>query len=165
MKLYKQNEDGSYEEVNLVKSFETQKDLDDFMKDRVERAENKVKEQFSDYDTIKTNYEDANKKLGDFETTKKSLEEQIEEANKAVAAEKLNTVRVEVRNEFGLKKELDKFLVGDTEEDIRSNAELLKKSGGAGGVVIKKDENNGDGAKESPSKELANGLFNSSKSE
>lgn len=159
MKLYKQLEDGSYEEVNVVKSFETQEDLDKFMKERVERAETKVKEQFSDYDTIKTSLDDANKKLGDFETTKKSLEEQIAEKSKAVEAEKLNTVRVEVRNEFGLKKDLDKFLVGDTEEDIRSNAEILKKNGGAGGVTFNKDDKNPEGAKESASKELANGLF------
>lgn len=159
MKLYKQLEDGSYEEVNVVKSFETQEDLDKFMKERVERAETKVKEQFADYDTIKTSLDDANKKLGDFETTKKSLEEQIAEKSKAVDAEKLNTVRVEVRNEFGLKKDLDKFLVGDTEEDIRSNAEILKKNGGAGGVTFNKDDKSGEGAKESASKELANGLF------
>lgn len=164
MTLYKKNEDGSFVEATVVKSFETQKDLDDFMKDRIERAETKVKEQFSDYDTIKTNYEDVNKKLGEFETTKKSLEEQIAEKSKAVETEKLNTVRVEVRNEFGLTKELDKFLVGETEEDIRSNAEILKKSGGAGGVVITKNDD-GKEAKESPSKALANGLFSAEKAE
>lgn len=163
MKLYKQNEDGSYVEVNMVKAFETQKDLDDFMKDRVERAETKVKEQFADYDTIKTTLEDVNKKLTGFESEKKSLEEQLQEKSKAVEAEKLNTVRVEVRNEFGLAKDLDKFLVGETEEEIKANAEILKKSGGAGGVTITKDDKNGEGAKESASKTLANGLLGSGK--
>lgn len=163
MKLYKQNEDGSYVEAEVVRAFKTQEELDGFMKDRIERAETKVKDQFSDYDTLKTSLEDANKKLTGFESEKKSLEEQLQEKSKAVDAEKLNTVRVEVRNEFGLSKDLDQFLIGETEDEIKAKAELLKKSGGAGaGVVINKDDNDGE-AVESESKKLANGLFSSSK--
>jgi hypothetical protein len=161
MKLYKQNEDGSYEEAKVIRAFQTQEDLDTFMKDRVSRAEEKAVEKYADYDTVKSSLEDANKKLGEFETTKKSLEEQLQEKSKEVEKATLNTTRVEVRNEFGLSKDLDKFLVGDTEEDIRSNAEILKKNGGAAGVTFNKDDPSGGGAKESASKTLANGLFGS----
>lgn len=160
MKLYKQNEDGSYEEAKVVRAFETQEELDTFMKDRVSRAEQKATEKFADYDTVKASLEDANKKLGDFEATKKSLEEQLAEKAKEVEKSTLNVARVEVRNEFGLSKDLDKFLVGETEEEIRTNAELLKKNGGAAaGVTFNKDNKNPEGAAESPSKALANGLF------
>lgn len=163
MKLYKQNDDGSYEEVEPHRVYMTQenfqKDLDNHVKDRISKVESK----YADYDSIKTSLDDANKKLGDFDSTKKSLEEQLAEKAKEVDAEKLNTVRVEVRNEFGLKKDLDKFLVGDTEDDIRSNAEILKKNGGAGGVTFNKDDKNPEGAKESASKTLANGLFGNAK--
>ena len=163
MKLYKQNEDGSFVEAEVVRAFKTQEELDGFMKDRIERAETKVKEQFSDYDTLKSTVEDVNKKLTDFESEKKSLEEQLQEKSKAVEAAKLNTVRVEVRNEFGLSKDLDEFLTGETEEEIKAKAEKLKSKGGAGGgVVINKDENGGE-AVESESKKLANGLFSTGK--
>ena len=53
--------------------------------------------------------------------------------------------------------QLDKLAAGEV------NAEILKKSGGAGGVTITKDDKNGEGAKESASKTLANGLFGSGK--
>ena len=162
MKLYKQNEVGSYEEASLVKSFETQEQLDDFMKDRLERESTKVAEKFADYDTIKTSLEDANKKLGDFESTKKSLEEQLQEKSKEVEKSKLDIARVEVRNEFGLAKDLDKFLVGDTEDDIRANAEILKKNGSTGAGVNITKKNDG-GPKEDPSKVAANNLFGSGK--
>lgn len=119
MKLYKQLEDGQYEEVEPHRVYMTQenfqKDLDNHVKDRITKVESK----FADYDSIKTNLEDANKKLGDFETTKKSLEEQISEKSKEVEKANLSIARVEVRNEFGLPKDLDKFLVGDDEEEIR----------------------------------------------
>lgn len=163
MKLYKQNEDGSFVEAEVVRAFKTQEELDGFMKDRIERAETKVKEQFADYDTLKSTVEDVNKKLTDFQSEKKSLEEQLQEKSKAVEAEKLNTVRVEVRNEFGLSKDFDEFLVGETEDEIKAKAEKLKKNGGTGGVTITKDENNGEGAKESESRKLANGLFSTGK--
>lgn len=162
MKLYKQNDDGSFVEATVVRAFETQEELDGFMKDRVERERKKVSEQFADYDTLKSTVEDVNKKLTGFESEKKSLEEQLQEKSKAVEAEKLNTVRVEVRNEFGLTKDHDRFLLGETEDEIKANAEILKKTGGAG-VTITKDENNGEGAKESESRKLANGLFSSGK--
>lgn len=157
MKLYKQNDDGSYEEVEPHRVYMTQenfqKDLDNHVKDRISKVESK----FADYDSLKTNLDDANKKLTDFESEKKSLEEQLQEKSKEVEKATLNTTRVEVRNEFGLAKDLDKFLVGDTEEDIRANAEILKKNGGAAGITIDKDDKGG--AKESASKTLANGLF------
>lgn len=163
MKLYKQNDDGSYEEVEPHRVYMTQenfqKDLDNHVKDRITKVESK----FADYDSIKTSLEDANKKVSTFETEKKTLEEQLQEKSKEIDAEKLNTTRVEVRTEFGLKKDLDKFLVGDNEEEIRKNAEILKKNGGAEGVTITKGNNGGEGAAESPSKELANGLFGTAK--
>lgn len=157
MKLYKQNDDGSYEEVEPHRVYMTQenfqKDLDNHVKDRITKVESK----YADYDSLKTNLEDVNKKVTELETGKTTLEEQLQAKAKEIEAERLNTVRVEVRTENGLSKDLDKFLVGDTEEDIRANAEILKKNGGAAGVNIEKDK--GDGAKESPSKTLANGLF------
>lgn len=160
MNLYKKKEDGSYEEVSIVKSFETQEDLDNFMKERVERAEKKVKEQFSDYDTLKSGLDEANKKLGEFDSTKKSLEEQLAEKAKEVESEKLNSVRAEVRTEYGLSKEFDRFLTGDTPEDIKSAAEILKKNGTGASFAFQKENEEGEAA-ESPSKELANGLFGS----
>lgn len=163
MKLYKQTDDGKYEEVEVFRAFKDQAEFDESVKERVERERKKVSDQFADYDTIKTTLEDVNKKVSTFETEKKTLEEQLQEKSKEVEKANLSVARVEVRNEFGLPKDLDKFLVGDTEEDIRANAEILKKNGGAGGVTITKDNDNGDGAKESASKKLANGLFSSSK--
>lgn len=155
MEYFKKLEDGKFEPVSVVRVFETQKDMDDFIGDKVSQIK---RSQFGDYDELKTKLADVNKTVETLTSEKKTVEEQLAEQAKAVEAEKLNTARVKVKHEFGLPDDLDKFLIGESEDDIRSNAELLKKGGAAAGVIIKKDDG-GDGPKESPSKKLAGSLF------
>jgi hypothetical protein len=155
-KYFKKNDDGTEVEVEAFEQVE----VDTILKNRLDRETKKFADETT---TIKTQLEDANKKVSDFNTEKKTLEEQLQSKDKEVTAAKLGAARVEIRTEFGIPKDLDKFLIGDTEEDIRANAEILKKNGSAGGVIIKKKD---DGeAEESASKELAKGLFGSAKDE
>lgn len=153
MSYYKKNESGEYEEVKPARVFETQVELDDFMKERVHQVEKK----FADYDGVKQQLADANKRASDLETGKKTLEEQLQEKSKEVEKEKLNTARVGIRHSFGLSEDMDKFLIGDTEDEIRANAELLKKGGSGAGVKI--DKKTETPPAESPSKKLAGSLF------
>ena len=98
-----------------------------------------------------------NEKLKAQETEKKSLEEQLQSKDGEIAKANLNAARVDIRHEFGISKDLEKFLVGDTEEDIRSNAELLKKSGSGAAIEIQKKTENGPA--ESATKTAATQLF------
>jgi len=155
MKLFKKLDDGSFEEVTVAKVFETQDEMDTFIADKTSQIK---RSQFGDYDDLKTKVSDLNKTVETLNSEKKTVEEQLQAKADEIAAEKLNTVRVKIKHENGLPDELDKFLIGDTEDDIRANAELLKKGGAAAGVTITKN-NDDDGPKESASKKLAGNLF------
>jgi len=157
MKLFKKLDDGTFEEATVAKVFETQDEMDAFIADKASQIK---RSQFGDYDDLKSKVEDLNKTVTTLTTEKQTVEEQLQAKAKEIEAEKLNTVRVKIKHENGLPDELDKFLIGDTEDDIRANAELLKKGGAAAGVTITKN-NDDDGPKESPSKKLAGNLFNS----
>ncbi len=119
-KFFKKNDDGTYVEVTAYE----QPEVDSIFKERLERETKK----FADYDDLKSKVTEANKKVEEEQSAKKTLEEQLQAKAKEVDAEKLNTARVGIKHEFGLSDELEKFLIGDTAEDIRSNAELLKKA-------------------------------------
>jgi len=154
MQYFKKNDSGEYEEVKPAKVFETQDEMNEFVKEKTDQIK---RNQFGDYDDIKAQLADANKKVTEVETSKKTLDEQLKSKDNEVQSATLKAARVTIRHEFGLKEDLDKFLIGETEEEIRANAELLKKNGGTGGVTIKKDTEKDP--KESPSKSLAQGIF------
>lgn len=155
MQLYKKNDSGEFEEAKLVRAFETQAELDDFMKERVHQVEKK----FGDYDTIKAQLADVNKSVETITGEKKTLEEQLQAKAKEVETANLKAARIGIRHEFGLSEDLDKFLIGENEEEIRANAELLKNKGAAAGVTITKKTNTPPA--ESESKKLAGALFGS----
>lgn len=156
MKLFKKLDDGSYEEVNVAKVFETQDEMDQFVADKTTQIK---RAQFGDYDDLKSKVEDLNKTVTTLTTEKKTVEEQLQEKSKEVESSKLDAVRVKIKFENGLPDELDKFLIGDDEATIRENAELLKKGGAAAGVTITKNTDDKNGPAESASKKLAGNLF------
>jgi hypothetical protein len=158
MKLFKKLEDGSFEEVTVAKVFETQDEMDQFVtstKDQIKRS------QFGDYDELKSKVSTLNETVTTLTSEKQTVEEQLQAKAEEFKKKDLEVARVKIKFENGLPDELDKFLIGDTEDEIRSNAELLKKGGAAAGVTITKN-NDENGPKESPSKKLANNLFNPS---
>lgn len=152
-KFFKKLDDGNYEEVEAF----SQVEVDGIFKGRLERETKKVTDELED---VKSKLTEANKSVETVTGEKKTLEEQLQAKAKEVETEKLNATRVGIKHEFGIADDLEKFLIGDNEEDIRANAELLKKGGASAGVTITK-KNNDDGPKESPSKKLAGSLFRS----
>lgn len=158
MKLFKKLEDGTFEEVTVAKVFETQDEMDSFITDKTAQIK---RSQFGDYDELKSTVSTLNETVANLTNEKKTVEEQLQSKDEEIKKSVLDVARVKIKFENGLPDELDKFLIGDTEEDIRTNAELLKKGGAAAGVTITKN-NDENGPKESPSKKLANNLFNQS---
>lgn len=152
-KFFKKLEDGTLEEVEAF----TQVEVDGIFKGRLERESKKFADENAD---LKQKLADVNKSVETITGEKKTLEEQLQSKDKEIEKSKLDVARVGIKHEFGLSDDLEKFLIGDNEEEIRSNAELLKKGGVNAGVTITK-KNNDDGPKESPSKKLAGSLFRS----
>lgn len=152
-KFYRKLEDGTMEEVEAFSQIE----VDGIFKGRLERETKKIAD---DHAELKEKLAEVNKSVETAQAEKKTLEESLQSKDKEVQAAKLEATRVGIKHEFGLSDDLQKFLIGDTEEDIRKNAELLKKGGAAAGVHIEKDDK-GNGPAESASKKLAGNLFKS----
>lgn len=162
MKFYKKNDSGEFEEAQVTRVFESQSDLDNFMKERVDRATEKAIEPFAGFEEIKSQLDTANKRATDLATEKSTLEETLKSKDKEVGSAKLDVSRVKIQNEFGLSDDLGKFLTGDDEAAIRANAEILKKNGGNGGSInFEKDKGDGSGPTESPNKAHVTNLFGS----
>ncbi len=130
-----------------------QADVDGIVEKRLERERGKfadydaLKEKAGKVDSIKTEYEDKLKAAG---TTKSELEASLAKAN-------LETDKVKIVHEFGLKDDLHEFVVGETADEMRQRAEKLSKGITGGGVVI--DKNTRPENQPSDSQKIAGNLF------
>lgn len=118
------------------KAIETQEQLESVLKDRLERAEKKWQEKYEGYlspDDVKNQTEDLEKQISEYG---KSLNDANEKAkadaeNIASLQAKIKeyetaSVKSRIAHEYGIPYELANRLSGETEEDIRKDAESLK---------------------------------------
>lgn len=90
----------------------TQEDVNNIVADRLMRERGK----FSDYDTLK-------EKVGTLDT----LQTQYNELKAKVALAETESIKSKILSEAGLPKELATRLSGATEEEMKADAEVLKK--------------------------------------
>lgn len=113
---YKKNEDGEFVEADL-----SQEDINQAVKDRVDRINRK----YSDYEDLKKQIEDYSAKQTESEnrinellTDKANLEDDLK-------ASKLEVEKVRIINEFKIGDDLAEFVTGDSAEEMRGRAEKL----------------------------------------
>jgi hypothetical protein len=147
---YKKNEEGEFVEADL-----SQEDINQAVKDRVDRINRK----YSDY-------EDLKKQIEDFSEKQKKDEERINEllTDKAnleddLKVSKLETEKVKIVSEFKLSDDLAEFITGDTAEQMRERAEKLAHNTTQSTVDVQKIEK--PEPKKSDMAELADKLFGS----
>lgn len=132
-----------------------QDEVDKVVESRLERQ----KKQFADYDDLKEKAGKVDTIAKEYEDKLKAKDTSIESLTKDLGSAKLDTEKVKIIHEFGLKDELHEFVTGETADEMRERAEKLAKGAGGGKVVIKKDgkpdEKTGD------SKSIAKSLFKS----
>ena len=149
---YKKDEEGNFVEVDL-----SQEDINQAVKERVDRVNRK----YSDYDDLKKQIESLSAKQQEDEdrinnllTDKANLEDELKDA-------KLATDKVRIVNEFKLSDELAEFVTGATVDEMRERAEKLAHNTVAKTVEIQKAD------KPMPNKSdmavLADNLFGSNK--
>ena len=111
---------------------ESQEEFDNRISERLNRQKEALTKQFADYDDLK-------KKVSDYETQIGSLTKDAEEKAKAYAETDARiaeyeakikgyesaSLKTRVAHEIGLPYELASRLTGDSEEDIRKDAEKL----------------------------------------
>ena len=100
------------------KPITTQEEFDVAIKDRLEQAGNAVRQQFSDYDTTKKDYEALKTDAVQKDATITDLQNQLKGARAELA-------KTRIALEKGLPAELSARLTGETEDEIRKDAETL----------------------------------------
>lgn len=106
---------------------ETQEQFDKMIAGRLERAENKIRAEYSDYEAIKK----SNAKLTtDFEKLKAENDGSkatIAELNKKISGLETSQLRTRIGLEHNIPLEMISRLAGTTEEEIKADAESMAK--------------------------------------
>ena len=106
---------------------ETQEQFDKMIASRLERAENKIRAEYSDYEAIK----EANAQLtADFEALKAENDGSkatIAELNTKISGLETSQLRTRIGLEHNIPLEMISRLAGTTEEEIKADAEAMAK--------------------------------------
>lgn len=118
------------------KTIETQEQLDEIIKDRLARSEKKWQEKYAGYlspDEVKAKTEDLQKQIDELGNSLNGATEKAKaDADMIASLEAKNksyetaSVKSRIAHEVGIPYELANKLSGETEEDIRKDAEQLK---------------------------------------
>ncbi len=107
------------------KPIETQEAFDAAIAQRIERAQNTVRQEYADYDEMKASYgelqrqiEEANRKRSDYESRIEALQNQCR-------AYETDALKTRIALETGLPFALRDRLNGDTEEMLRADAQTM----------------------------------------
>lgn len=133
------------------KAIMTQEEFDAAIQSRLERERNSIEKKYSDYKDLKTKaaeaesvkakeaeyvsrLEEAGTKLTDLETRYNEASEKLAQRDQAVTDLTTRAVKAEtsllkarIAHEFNIPHEMADRLAGDTEADIRKDAETLAK--------------------------------------
>lgn len=133
----------------------TQEEFDSRIKERLEQARNGVRQQFADYETIKNDLAALKEESGKKDATISDLTNQLKGSRTELA-------KTKIALEKGLPVEMGARLTGETEEEIRKDAEALSalfKKQKTPAPLKESDPGNGDN-KDAAMRELLNGLKN-----
>ena len=147
---YKKNEEGEFVEADL-----SQEDINQAVKDRVDRINRK----YSDYEDLKKQLEEYSEKqkkdeerINELLTDKANLEDDLK-------VSKLETEKVRIISEFKIGDDLAEFVTGDTAEEMRGRAEKLAHNTIAKTTEINKSDK--PEPQKSSMQELADNVFRS----
>lgn len=124
------------------KPIETQEQFDKMVADRLQRQETKIRTEYADYEAIKkANAENAEKLA--------NATEQISGLNAKVKGFELSALKGKVAEEMGIPHGLSGRLSGETEEEIRQDAEKLAPflKGSTPAPLANSERNHGDDLK------------------
>lgn len=106
---------------------ETQEQFDAAIGKRLEREREKVREEFKDYDTLKTTNADLQKSVEALTTKTADLTAELEQANKKNASLEMDALKTKVCIEKKLPLEMRTRLSGEDEAALSADADMLAK--------------------------------------
>lgn len=110
------------------KPIETQEALDTIIGERLSRE----REKYADYDALKQSVSDLQKTVGDLNTEKKDAQKTIDDLNGKVKRYETDSAKTRIALSAGLPFEMIDRLKGETDDEIKADAEALVKLMGAG---------------------------------
>lgn len=96
----------------------SQEEFDKIVGDRLKRHEKQIRAEYADYEDLKNAQEK-------WQTEKQGLNEQIAEHQKTIKGMQTTALKEKIARESGIPYELAGRLNGETEEDIRKDAENM----------------------------------------
>ena len=113
------------------KAITTQEEFDAAIKSRLERERKTIESRYSDYESLKAQIDNLTKEKSDLEKAKaedaKKIQDQLDAANAKTKKLELDSIRTKVAIEKKLPLELRTRLSGETEEEIKADADNLAK--------------------------------------
>lgn len=113
------------------KAINTQEEFDAAIKSRLDRERKTIEGKYSDYESLKTQIAALTKEKGDLEQKaadeKKTIQDQLDAANAKAKKLELDSIRTKVAIEKKLPLDLRTRLAGETEEEIKADADNLAK--------------------------------------
>ena len=124
------------------KIIETQEQLDAVIKGRLEREQKKYSESTaglqSEIDALKSTNAELSEKIKTYDEKYAGIDEKISSYESQIAKYKTDLVKTEIAKEFGIPYEMRDRLRGETEEELKADAEMFKKLMPQGSVTIPK---------------------------
>ena len=134
----------------------TQEQLDNLIKDRLGRERETLAKKYEEY----TSPDDLSKIKGDYDKQYADFDRQITERDSKIKSYETASVKTRIAHETGLPYEMASRLSGESEDDIRKDAESLVKLIGKNKPIVPlaDQEEKHDGGKNAAVRALAKSL-------
>lgn len=137
----------------------TQEAFDEAVRVRIERAQKAVREEYGDYEAIKSKNADFLSQIETLKNEKGSFQQQIADLTAKIKGYENDSVKTEKALEYGLPYEFRTRLKGDTVEEIEADAKALAQLIGKQNprpLPMRTNElgGNGEGSKDSAFREM-----------
>lgn len=116
------------------KPITTQEEFDAAISDRLKRERESTSKKYGDYDDLKKKVADQESQISTLNKEREELDRKyagydksLSELQTKVKAHETNSVKMRIANETGIPFELAARLSGETEEEIRKDAETMAK--------------------------------------
>lgn len=106
---------------------ETQEQFDTMIAKRLERAEAKVRAEYADYDALKSSNAQLQSDYNTLKTESDNAKTTIADLNTKIAGLEASQLRTRIGLEHSIPLEMISRLTGTTEEEIKADAEQLSK--------------------------------------
>lgn len=133
LEFYVQKEDGEFEKAS-------QEQLDKKIADRLRRKDEKHAEELKQYEGFKKQAEEMTASVEDFKNQIATLKNEKEKLEQDFKKSENEVIRQKVMKDYKLSDELEDFITGDSEDELRSKAERLAHSVGNSSIKIEKIE-------------------------